>query len=61
MSRYRSRILDPVLKGGGAVSPKGKRIGTIFEWSGSEFCELSCCILHVEQSAQISYMIEVCT
>jgi hypothetical protein len=31
--------------------------GTIFKWSGAEFCELSCLILLVEQSAQISYMI----
>ncbi len=27
MSRSRSRILDPVFKGGGAASPKGKWIG----------------------------------
>ncbi len=64
MSRSRSRILDPVFKGGGAASPKGKQIsyfwrqsGAIFEWSGSKFCELSCWILLVEQSAQKSYMI----
>jgi len=66
MSRSGSRILDPVFKRGGAASQKGKRIdyfwhqsGAIFEWSGSEFYELSCWILLVEKSAQISYMISV--
>ncbi len=66
MSQSRSRILDPVLRGGGAASLKGKRIssfwhqcGAIFEWSGFEFCKLICWILLVEQSAQISYMITV--
>ncbi len=64
MSWSRSRILDQVFKRGGAASPKGKQIGwfwrqsgTMFEWSGSKFSELSCWILLVEQSAQISYMI----
>jgi hypothetical protein len=52
MSRSGSRILDPVIKRGGADFPKEKWIGsfwhqsgTIFEWSGSEFYELSCWIL----------------
>jgi len=27
LSRSRSRILDPLFKGGGAASPKGKQIG----------------------------------
>ncbi len=65
MRQSRSRILDPIFKGGGAASTKGKQIGkfwhqrhSIFEWRGSEFYELSCRILLVEQSAQISYMIE---
>ncbi len=31
--------------------------GAIFEWIGSELCELYSWILLVEQSAQISYMI----
>ncbi len=64
MSQSGPRILDPVFKGGGVASPKGKWIskfwcqsGVIFEWSGSEVYELSCWILLVEQSAQISYMI----
>ncbi len=65
MSRSASRILDPLFKGDGAASPKGKRIsyfwclrGAIFEWSGSEFYKLSCWILLVEPSAQISYVID---
>ncbi len=64
MSRSILRILDSVFEGGGTASPKGKRIGSfwcqsgaIFEWSGSKFYELNCCILFVEPSAQISYMI----
>ena len=57
MSLSGSRILDPVFRGSGAASPKGKQSDAIFEWSGFEFCELSCWILLVEQSAQISYMI----
>jgi hypothetical protein len=44
MSQSRSRILEPVFRGVGVASPKGKQIGkfwcqsgAIFEWSGSEF------------------------
>jgi len=62
MSQSRSGKSDPVLEGvellfhqkGGSAS-----FGAIFEWSGSEFCELSCCILLVRQSAQMSNMISV--
>ncbi len=61
MSQSGPRILDPVFKGGGAASPKGKQIGqfwyqsgALFEWSGSEFCELCGWILLVELSVQIS-------
>jgi hypothetical protein len=68
MSRSILRVLDSVFEGGGTASPKGKRIGSfwcqshaIFEWSGSKFYELSCCILLVELSAQISYMIFILT
>jgi hypothetical protein len=65
MSRSRSRILDPVFKGGGATSKKRKadrlvlvpKWHAILEWSGSELCELSWWIRLVDQSAQLSYMI----
>ncbi len=63
MSQSGSRILDPVLKGVEPLLQKesglaslGAKSGAIFEWSGSDFYELSCWILLVEQSAQKPFM-----
>ncbi len=53
VSRSGSRILDPVLKGVELLIQKesgSASFGAIFEWSGSEFYELSCWILLVKPS-----------
>jgi hypothetical protein len=65
MSRSRSRKLDPVIKG---VEPTFQRVkgsaslGTklvlSFEWSGSEFCELSCWIL-LEKPSGLSILHDI--